>query len=108
PTATPTPTPTASPTATATATCSPATDISIPFTKDGSGTFCWRLQATSQLRDPNNYSNYINSWNLQTLTVNGVDYTNKYAFTHDLPAPIDNYWYIYYVGNYAWSHFEAK
>jgi hypothetical protein len=37
-----------------------------------------------------------------------VDYTNKYAFTHDLPSPINGYWYIYYVGNYAWSHFEAK
>jgi hypothetical protein len=111
-TTTTTPTTTTATTATTTVatgtTCSPATDISIPFTKDGAGTYCWRLQATSTLTDPNNYSNYINSWNLQTLTVNGVDYTNKYAFTHDLPSPINGYWYIYYVGNYAWSHFEAK
>ncbi|MEM2994898.1 MAG: hypothetical protein QXI91_02620, partial [Candidatus Bathyarchaeia archaeon] len=106
PTATPTPTPTASPTATATATCSPATDISIPFTKDGSGTFCWRIAYSADL--VSGTSHYINSWNLQTLTVNGVDYTNKYAFFSQLPTPINNYWYIYYVGNYAWSHFEAK
>jgi hypothetical protein len=108
------PTPTRTRTATRTATggggggtaCSPVSaTITAPFTKDGAGTFCWRSS---------NLGSYINSWNLVTLTVNGADFTNKYAFTTGpntptLPAKTsDGYWYIYYVGNYAWSHFEAK
>ncbi len=111
PTRTPTPTNTptgATPTRTNTPTftptggaaCSPVTStISAPFTFDGAGTFCW--QTTS-------LGTYINSWNLATLTVNGVDFTNKYVFTSALPAKINGYWYVYYVGNYSWSHFEAK
>ncbi|MGB7539743.1 MAG: hypothetical protein WBM17_14470 [Anaerolineales bacterium] len=86
--------------------CSPVSaTITAPFSKDGAGTFCWRS---------NNLGSFINSWNLAALTVNGVDFTNKYAFTTGpntpaLPAKMsDGYWYIYYVGNYAWSHFEAK
>ena len=80
--------------------CSPVNaTITAPFTYDGSGTFCWQTS---------NLGSYINSWNLASLTVNGVDYTNKYVFTSALPAKINGYWYVYYVGNYAWSHFEAK
>jgi hypothetical protein len=70
----------------------------VPFPFDGAGTFCWQISSLS----------YINSWNLATLTVNGVDFTNKYAFASSLPAKINGFWYVYYVGNYAWSHFEAK
>jgi hypothetical protein len=81
-------------------TCSPVNaTITAPFTKDGAGTFCWQTS---------NLGTYINSWNLAKLTVNGVDYTNKYAFTNTLPAKINGYWYVSYTGNYAWSHFEAK
>jgi hypothetical protein len=81
-------------------TCSPVNStITAPFTYDGAGTFCWQSS---------NLGTYINSWNLAKLTINGVDYTNKYAFTSSLPAKINGYWYVSYVGNYAWSHFEAK
>ncbi len=108
PTATPTrtntpggPTPTRTPTASSGgSTCSPVNaTITAPFTQDGAGTFCWQSS---------NLGSYINSWNLAKLTVNGVDFTNKYAFTSALPAKINGYWYVSYVGNYAWSHFEAK
>ncbi len=100
----PTPTFTRTPTATATggsgSTCSPVNaTITAPFTQDGAGTFCWQSS---------NLGSYINSWNLAKLTVNGVDFTNKYTFTSALPAKINGYWYVSYVGNYAWSHFEAK
>ncbi len=81
-------------------TCSPVNaTISAPFTKDGAGTFCWQTS---------NLGSYINSWNLAKLTVNGVDFTNKYAATGSLPAKINGYWYVSYTGNYSWSHFEAK
>ncbi len=104
PTNTPVP-PTATPVATATqgnggGTCSPVTStITSPFTQDGAGSFCW--QASS-------LGSYLNSWNLASLTVNGVNYTNTYVAVSSLPAKINGYWYISYTGNYPWSHFEAK
>lgn len=95
-----TPTFTPTPTQPDGGTCSPVNaTITAPFVQDGSGTFCWRTT---------NLGSYINSWNLTSLKVNGVDYTNKYASTGSLPAKIDGYWYIVYVGDYPWSHFEAK
>jgi hypothetical protein len=43
-----------------------------------------------------------------TLTVNGVNFTNTYASSSQLPAKIDGNWYIYYNGSVGWSHFELK
>jgi hypothetical protein len=95
-----TPTRTQGVTTTPGSTCSPVNStITAPFTHDGSGTFCWQTD---------NLGTYINSWNLASLTVNGVDYTNKYAFTTSLPAKINGFWYVSYRGSYPWSHFEAK
>jgi endoglucanase len=101
PTFTRTPTRTNTPTFTPTGgLCSPVTaSITAPFIQDGSGTFCWQSS---------NLGSYINSWNLVKLTVNGVDFTNKYASVANLPAKINGYWYVSYTGNFAWSHFEAK
>jgi len=73
--------------------------ITSPFTHDGAGAFCWQT---------NNLGSYINSWNLVSLTINGVDFTNKYAFASSYPPQINGYWYISYTGNFPWSHFEAK
>jgi hypothetical protein len=106
-TATPTATPTrtATPTPTITPTpgsggCSPVTqDITAPFSYDGAGTFCWRTTSLGS---------YINSWNLTSLTINGVSLTNTYVFSTNLPPKINGYWYVSYNGQYAWSHFEAK
>jgi hypothetical protein len=92
---TPTPTVTQGPGA-----CSPATaTITAPFTKDGAGTFCWQTS---------NLGSYINSWNLTSLTINGVDFTNKYVPASSYPPKINGYWYVSYKGEVAWSHFEAK
>lgn len=114
PTATRTSTPASGPTATRTATpgsggpaCSPVTaTITAPFTFDGAGTFCWKS---------NNLGTYINSWNDSSVTINGVNFTNLYAFTNCasgspcLPAKLsDGYWYVSYTGNFSYSHFEAK
>ena len=96
-TATPTATPTPTPTPGAGA-CSPVTStITAPFAYDGAGTFCWR---TTKL------GSSINSWNLSRLTINGVDFTNRWANAY--PPAIDGYWYISYSGQYAWGHFETR
>ncbi len=53
-------------------------------------------------------ASYINSWNLDSLNVNGTDFTNKWASSSSLPAKTNGNYYVYYKGSYAWSHFEAK
>ncbi len=81
-------------------TCSPVTGtIAAPFSQDGVGSFCWQAS---------DLGGYINSWNLDSLTVNGVSFTNTYAFSSALPPKINGYWYVRYTGSYAWSHFEAS
>ncbi len=103
---TPTRTPTRAPTRTPTpgggggSTCSPVNStIAAPFTQDGAGTFCWQTT---------NLGSYINSWNMNQLTVNGVDFTNKWTAASSYPPKINGYWYVKYDGSYPWSHFEAK
>ena len=76
--------------------CDNPTSISIPFTQNGVGEYCW---VTSD-----NIA-YVNSWNMATLEINGVDYTNTWSGT--MPDKIDGNYYIYYHGLYDWSHFEA-
>jgi hypothetical protein len=90
---TPTPTP-------GSGACSPVTGtVSAPYSYDGAGTFCWQIA---------NIPNYINSWNLTSLKINGVDFSNIYAVPSSLPPKINGFWYVSYSGQYPWSHFEAK
>ena len=80
--------------------CSPVTStITAPFTKDGAGTFCWQSS---------NLGSYINSWNLTSLTVNGVNELNLYVASGSYPAKINGYWYVAYNSTVSWGHFEAK
>ncbi len=81
-------------------TCSPVTStITSPFTQDGAGTFCWQASTLGT---------YINSWNVTSISVNGVNYTNLYAAVSALPAKVNGFWYISYSSSVAWGHFEAK
>ena len=95
PTLTPTTTPTAG-----TGTCSPVTStITAPFSFDGAGTFCWQTT---------NLGSYINSWNTNSVTVNGVNVSNLYVASGSYPAKINGNWYVSYSSSVAWGHFEAK
>lgn len=61
---------------------------------------CWRS---------NNLGTSINSWNVASLTINGVNFTNRCASANSLPSRMpDGYWYISYTCSYPWSHFEAR
>lgn len=96
----PTLTPTRTPTPGSGAACSPVNGtITAPFTQDGVGTFCW--QST-------NLGAYVNSWNLDNLTINGVNCTNVYVAAGSLPAKINGFWYVTYTSSVAWGHFETK
>ncbi len=76
--------------------CSPATAITVPFTKDGAGNFCY--QATS-------LCSYINSWNLTSLSVNGTSYTNIWVSGSSI-APLNGAYTITYSSAVSWGHFE--
>ena len=83
-----------------TGTCSPVSaTITAPFTKDGAGTFCWQSSSLGS---------YINNWNMNSVTINGVNITNLYMGSASYPAKIGGFWYVTYNGSFAWSHFEAK
>ncbi len=76
--------------------CSPATAVSVPFAKDGAGSFCY--QATS-------LCGYINSWNLTTLQINGTSYLNQWVAASSIP-PLNGVYTINYGSSVAWGHFE--
>jgi endoglucanase len=80
--------------------CTPVTStITIPFTFDGSGTFCW--QASS-------LGGFINSWNTTSVSVNGMNATNLWVGSGSYPAKINGFYYVSYNSTVAWGHFEAK
>lgn len=111
PTPQPTPTPTSTPTPTPTptpvpgdggATCTGAVAAPLPLTINGAGEYCRVTSGT--------ISEY-NSWNMQTVEINGVTITNAYWNTWSatkLPAKINGNYYIRYVGKYPWSHLEVN
>ncbi len=67
----------------------------IPFSFDGSGEHCWFLSGNVA---------YVNSWNMGIVEINGVDYSNSWS--NSMPPKIDGGYYVYYNGQYPWSHFE--
>lgn len=102
--ATLTPTLGASPTRTNTptgpGTCSPVTStITVPFTFDGAGMFCW--QATS-------LGSFVNSWNTTSVAINGVNFTNVWVGSGSYPAPVGGFYYVAYHSSVAWGHLEVR
>jgi lysophospholipase L1-like esterase len=92
--------PTATPTSGSGAACTPVTStVTAPFTFDGAGTLCWQSS---------NLGSYINSWNTNSVTINGVNVTNIWVGSGSYPAKIGGFWYVAYNGAFGWSHFEAK
>lgn len=79
--------------------CDSALVVSIPYVKNGEGEACFITSPPAS---------YMNSWNLKTLEVNGIDFTNRWVSASNLPAPINGKYYIYYRSLYPWGHFEMK
>jgi uncharacterized repeat protein (TIGR02543 family) len=77
--------------------CDNPVRITVPYSHDGAGEYCWVTSADI---------GFVNSWNLDVLEINGVDLTN--AWSNSLPEKIDGNYYIYYKGSFSWSHFEIS
>lgn len=75
------------------------TEVSAPFTFDGSGTYHWKIA---------NIPSYENNWSGVTVTINGMDVSGLYKTPGQLPAKQNGYYYIDFIGTWTWSHFEIK
>lgn len=84
-------------TGTVTLPCASPIPTLLPFAKDGPGEFCWVTSGNVS---------FVNSWNTQLIEINGVAYTNKWS--NSLPPRINGNYYIHYVANVSWAHFEVK
>ena len=82
---------------TTSAPCSSPEAAALPLVIDGAGEFC-RVTSGSITN--------VNSWNMERVEINGVDYTNTWS--DQMPDRIDGNYYIYYVGKYDWSHLEVN
>ncbi len=77
--------------------CDNPTNVSLPFTQEGSGEFCFAISGDIS---------YVNSWAMEALEINGEDYANKWS--NSFPAKINGNYYVYFKGSQPWSHFEAN
>ncbi|WP_068473317.1 glycoside hydrolase family 9 protein [Saccharicrinis aurantiacus] len=77
--------------------CSSPIPITLPFEQNDVGEFCW---VTSD------EINFVNSWNMDKVEINGTDYTNKWA--NNMPDKINGEYIIHYVSSLPWSHLEVK
>lgn len=76
--------------------CSNPVTIALPYSQNGAGEYCWFTS---------DGISYVNSWNMTLVEINGVDFTNTWS--DNMPPAIDGGYYIYYEGEFGWSHFEA-
>jgi aryl-phospho-beta-D-glucosidase BglC (GH1 family)/uncharacterized protein YjdB len=77
--------------------CASPSVATLPLVIDGAGEFC---------RVTSGEITYINSWNMQRVEINGVDYSNTWS--NRMPPRIDGNYYIYYLGQFPWSHLEVN
>ena len=98
-TSTPTTGPSLTPTPTSSGVCTPTSTITIPFTFDGAGNFCWQSSSLG---------GFINSWNTTNVTVNGMNVTNIWVGSGSYPAKINGFYYVSYSSSVTFGHFEAK
>ena len=80
----------------ATGDCVAPEPISLPFSFDGAGEFCWEVSGGAV--------DFINSWSTDSIQVNGESFTN--VWSNSLPSSADGRLIILYNGSFAWSHFE--
>lgn len=77
--------------------CASPVARTLPLVQNGVGDFCYVISGNVS---------FVNSWNMQRVEINGVDFTNKWA--NSLPPRIDGNYYIRYVSNVAWAHLEVN
>lgn len=69
----------------------------VPFSQEGSDAYC--IVTTDDI-------SYINSWNMEIVEINGIDFTN--VWTNNLPVKQNGKYYIYCKGEVSWAHIEVN
>ena len=78
--------------------CESPTPISLPFSFDGQGEYCWEVTGDVD---------FINSWNVNSVTVNGEEHIG-YRFVSQLPPVVDGSYIIQYSSSVPYGHFEIS
>jgi len=81
----------------ATGECVNPEPVTLPFSFDGQGEFCWEISEPVSS---------VNSWNTSSVTINGKDVTN--AWSNSVVTTEDGKLIVLYNGEFPWSHFEAN
>lgn len=76
--------------------CESPVTVSVPFAQNGIGDYCWVTSDDIA---------YVNSWGMEKVEINGVDFTNNWS--DNLPPKQNGNYYIYCVSQLSWSHIEA-
>jgi hypothetical protein len=79
--------------------CESVTHVKTPYAANGP------LNTCVFFTDP---TSYINSWVMDKVELNGVKVTNAWIGSSAYPATCNGGYYLRSVGNYPWSHVEAK
>jgi endoglucanase len=79
-------------------TCEDPVPVALPFDHSGAGEYCWAIEGDVE---------FINSWDVDILEVNGVDLSNAWVSGSNLPPKINDRYFVRFVGSLGWSHFEA-
>jgi hypothetical protein len=75
------------------------TEITLPFSHEGADERYFAISDNVA---------FMNSWGMDILTVNGVDFTNVTNVTENmLPSRIGGYYYVYYSTNKSWAEFSV-
>lgn len=75
------------------------TEITLPFTHSGPDECYFAISDNVA---------FMNSWGMDALTVNGMDFTNATNVTESmLPSRIGGYYYVYYRTNKSWAEFNV-
>lgn len=77
--------------------CTTTTAATLPLVRNGVGDVCFAVTGNVT---------FINSWNMQRVEINGVDFTNKWA--NALPPKINGGYIVRYVANVPWAHLEVN
>lgn len=78
--------------------CSTVTQASAPFVRDGVTNACYFITGT--------LNGHINSWNMNSVNLNGQNAANFWISASNYPAKINGGYYLYLNGSYQWSHVE--
>jgi uncharacterized repeat protein (TIGR02543 family) len=77
--------------------CEEDTPISLSYTFEGAGEYCWITSGDIE---------YVNSWALDLLEINGIDLTNTWS--NQFPAKVDGYYYIHLISSVSWGHLDIE